>query len=95
MKGKEVKIGSVYAVRVSGAIAPVRVDSTSTINHYHGMGRTSTTTGWNCTNLRTQRKVHVRGAGKFRRELFKWSTDDKWHNIPEIISMPKDLPCAQ
>jgi hypothetical protein len=57
MKGKEIKIGAIYAVKVSGKLCRVRVNGPSPYG------------GWDCRNLDTNRPVHVRGAGRFRYEL--------------------------
>jgi hypothetical protein len=57
MKGKEIKIGAIYAVKVSGKLCRVRVNGPSPYG------------GWDCRNLETNRPVHVRGAGRFRYEL--------------------------
>ena len=59
MKKRDVKIGSVYAVKVSGQIAPVRLDSVA-----FRSGR-----GWLGTNLRTKRQIRILTAGKLRCEL--------------------------
>lgn len=56
MKKSEVTLGKVYAVKVSGKIVPVRLDSESTCG------------GWNGTNLNTKREVRIRSAAKLRRE---------------------------
>lgn len=55
MKAEEIQIGSVYEVRISNRLQPVRVDET------HPGG------GWRGTNLRTGAPVRVIGPSKFRR----------------------------
>jgi hypothetical protein len=54
MKKAEVQIGQVYAAKVSGKLAPVKVDRASQFG------------GWDCTNLQTGRAVRIRGAAKLR-----------------------------
>jgi len=55
MKKSEVLIGAVYIAKVSGKLARVRVDQISELG------------GWTATNVRTGRKVHIRGAMRLRR----------------------------
>ena len=57
MKKAEITIGKVYAVKVSGKIAPVKVKNESPYG------------GWDCENMQTKRDVRVRGAARFREEL--------------------------
>jgi hypothetical protein len=55
MRKSEVLIGAVYIAKVSGKLARVRVDRVSELG------------GWDATNIRTGRKVHIRGAMRLRR----------------------------
>lgn len=64
----DIKIGKVYAAKVSGSISPVRIDSES---HYKG---------WVGTNLATKREVRIRGAARLRFEIF--NVDGKWVSVP-------------
>jgi hypothetical protein len=57
MLKQDVKLGSVYAVKISGLLRPVRLDSESPYG------------GWNATNLGTSRVVRIRTAQKLRYEL--------------------------
>lgn len=57
MKKSQVTIGKTYAVKVSGKIVPVRLDSVSPYG------------GWNATNMHTKREVRIRSAAKLRREI--------------------------
>ena len=57
MKGKDVEVGKVYVVKVSGLLAPVRVKGVSPYG------------GWDCVNERTGRAIRVRGAARFRAEV--------------------------
>jgi len=53
MKSKDVKIGGVYLVKVTGRVVPVRIDATSG-------------TGWIGTNLETGRRVSIKSARRLR-----------------------------
>ena len=68
---KDVRVGAVYAVRVSGAIAPVRIDAEKTSERRRGSFCVSLVTHWRGTNLRTNREVYVRSAAKLRYELVR------------------------
>ena len=57
MKKNEVKVGHVYVAKVSGQLAPVRIDSV------HSRG------GWNATNTKTGKRVHIRSAQRLRHEV--------------------------
>ena len=57
MKKKEVEIGGVYVAKVSGKLAPVRID------------REATYGGWEGTNLVTMRSVHIKSAQRLRRKV--------------------------
>ena len=54
MKKDEVRIGGVYAARVSDKMASVRLES----ENPHG--------GWNGTNLKTGKQVRIKSAGRLR-----------------------------
>ena len=54
MRASEVKVGMMYAAKVSGKVVPIRV-----IGHNDGGG-------WPAVNLRTGRLVRIRGAGRLR-----------------------------
>lgn len=58
MKKAEVKIGGVYAVKVSGVIAPVRILEESPYR------------GWIGRNEKTGREIHIKSAARLRRFLF-------------------------
>ena len=62
---KDVRVGAVYAVRVSSAIAPVRIDAVEKSSSFHGAIKTR----WRGTNLKTNREIYVRSAAKLRFEL--------------------------
>lgn len=66
MKKDEVKVGSVYAAKVSGRIVPVQIMNVSRFG------------GWYGTNLATRKEIRIRGAAKLRVELEK-GTDGQWH----------------
>ena len=54
MKKSEVKIGEVYSVKVSGSMAPVRVD------------RENPRGGWDGTNMKTKKAVRIKSAQRLR-----------------------------
>ncbi|NLX57709.1 MAG: hypothetical protein GXY74_01315 [Phycisphaerae bacterium] len=54
MKKNNVKLGAVYAVKVSGSVVPVRLDRESS----HG--------GWLGTNMTTRKEVRVKSAQRLR-----------------------------
>ena len=54
MKKSEVKVGSVYAAKVSDNLVEVRIDG----ENRHG--------GWTATNLATGKKVHIKSAQRLR-----------------------------
>lgn len=56
MRKAEVKVGRVYAAKVSNRMVPVRLDSESPYG------------GWNGTNLATDRKVRIKTAARLRFE---------------------------
>jgi hypothetical protein len=55
MKTKDVELNAVYAARVSGKIARVRIDYPA-----------QTRRGWYATNLDTNRPVFIRSAARLR-----------------------------
>ncbi|UCG53595.1 MAG: hypothetical protein JSW58_08555 [Candidatus Latescibacterota bacterium] len=57
MRAEEITVGVVYWVKVSGKLAPCRVDCKSTRG------------GFDVTNLNTNRKIRLRSAGRIRREV--------------------------
>lgn len=61
MKAKEVKVGDVVLMKVSGAVQRVRIDA---IRETFGMGKSKTV--YDCTNLATGRKCSARSPSKFR-----------------------------
>jgi len=56
MKKSEVKVGHVYIAKVSDRLVPVRIDSVHSRQ------------GWNATNTKTGRRVHIKSAQRLRRE---------------------------
>jgi len=57
MKKKDVSVGKVYAVKVSGKVVPVKLVSESSYG------------GWNGKSLVTGRKIRVKTGGRLRKEL--------------------------
>jgi hypothetical protein len=60
----------VYAVKVSGAVVPVRL-----LFGYADDGSSAGAAPWTCQNIKTGRRVTVRGAARFRHELRATSAD--------------------
>lgn len=58
MKGKDVRVGSTYRVKVSGILSAVQITQEKTTHD----GRTY----WEGVNIKTGRKVTIRGAGRLR-----------------------------
>ena len=54
MKKNNVKLGSVYAVKVSGSVVPVRLDR----ENPHG--------GWDGTNVKTKKQVRIKSPQRLR-----------------------------
>jgi len=57
MKKKDVSVGKIYAVKVSGKVVPVKLVGESSYG------------GWDGKNLVTGRSVRVKTGGRLRREL--------------------------
>jgi hypothetical protein len=70
MRKRELRRGAVYAVKVSGAIVPVRL-----LCGYADDGSEAGAAPWTCQNIVTGRRVTVRGAARFRHELRATSAD--------------------
>ncbi|KKM79440.1 hypothetical protein LCGC14_1349850 [marine sediment metagenome] len=60
MKKSEVKIGQVYSVKVSGSMAPVRID------------RENPRGGWDGTNMKTKKAVRIKSAQRLRGKAASW-----------------------
>lgn len=58
MKARDVKIGAVYAVKVSGKIQPVKI-----------LEKHKYSVAWYGRNLNTQREVYIKSAAKLRYEI--------------------------
>jgi hypothetical protein len=54
MKKNEVKVGGFYTAKVSDKLVTVRIDSTHS------------RTGWNATNTRTGKRIHIKSAQRLR-----------------------------
>jgi len=87
MKKKDVKIGDVYAVKVSGQIAPVVIDEV------HPAG------GWVGTNEMTHRQVRIKSARRLRGlwddYLAGGDGDDEADTAPEGAEEPECEPEAK
>lgn len=56
MKKNEVKVGHTYVAKISDRLVPVRIDSVHSRQ------------GWNATNTKTGRRVHIKSAQRLRCE---------------------------
>ncbi len=56
MKKNEVKVGHTYVAKVSDRLVPVRIDSVHSKQ------------GWNATNTKTGKRIHVKSAQRLRHE---------------------------
>jgi hypothetical protein len=83
MKKNEVKVGKVYAVKVSGKIVPVRIDKETTrtgrrigteYNNGRAYSQYAEATGWIGVNIITARIINIRSAAKLRYEVEKTAT---------------------
>lgn len=63
MKSEQIKIGNVYAAKVTDKVVPVRIDA---VRISLSTGKTG---GWDATNLKTNRKVVIKSAAKLRKEI--------------------------
>jgi len=68
MKKADVKVGSVYAAKVSGKVVPVRIDAESARG------------GWTGTNQATGKQVRIKSAQRLRYAMAK--KDGKWRRVP-------------
>jgi hypothetical protein len=88
MKAEDVQIGDVYAVKVSGQIAPVVIDE----EHSNG--------GWVGTNQETNRQVRIKSARRLRMpwdEYLKRGDGDEEpeaHRAPQGAGEPEAKPDA-
>lgn len=64
MKAKDIRVGSVYAAKVSGNIVPVRVDVIREVFTFD-----KSKTAYDVKNLKTGRVTTFRSAAKFRYKL--------------------------
>jgi len=60
MTKDEVQIGAVYAAKVTDKVVPVRIDKANT---------PSEGGGWDATNLKTNRSVHIKSAQRLRERI--------------------------
>ena len=82
MKKDNVKLGSVYAAKVSGEVVPVRLDKVNA----HG--------GWDGTNMTTHKHVRVMSAGRLR-GLWPQKTMPIVDAKPAADVGPKPTPAAK
>jgi hypothetical protein len=86
MKADEVRIGDVYAVNVSGQIAPVVIDE----QHSNG--------GWVGTNQETNRQVRIKSARRLRMpwdEYLAGDDGEEADTAPEGAEEPEAKPEAK
>ena len=60
MRKRDVQIGQVYSVKVSGRMVPVRID------------RESPYGGWDATNLKTGKRIRIKSAQRLRGKAATW-----------------------
>jgi hypothetical protein len=86
MKKDEVKVGSTYAMAVSGKVVAVRIVEEKWTGDKH--------TGWTGVNTMTNRPVRIRSAQKLRREITPGGTagDHNEQCVPESPSGRPDAP---
>ncbi len=71
MKAKDIRIGGIYAMRVSCEVVPVKVNAIQ--DRYDGKGNLRGKT-YHCTSMKTGRGCKAESAAKFRRE---WAAVDE------------------
>ena len=74
MKKNEVKVGHVYVAKVSDRLVPVRIDSVHSRQ------------GWNATNTKTGRRVHIKSAQRLLREAAGSTSGDAKADQPSAAS---------
>lgn len=74
MKKADVVLGKTYVVKVSGHLAPVKLESVSPYG------------GWNGRNTRTGREIHIRSASKLRREHVPYNDTGTGGTLDERIA---------
>jgi len=65
MKQDQIKLGQVYAAKVTGKVVPVRIDA----ENPNG--------GWDATNIHTNRPVRIKSAQRLRNRVSVPGADDK------------------
>jgi len=63
MRQNEVELGKTYRKMVSGRLTEVRIDSECPTTYYTGRAKHG---GWDATNLKTGRSIHIRSAASLR-----------------------------
>ena len=71
MKKKDLRRGAIYAVKVSGTVQACRL-----ITGYADDGTPAGSSPWTCHNIKTGRRIMVRGAARFRYELEPTTADE-------------------
>lgn len=71
MRQRDVRVGAVYEVRVSGKLAPVKIIREYDTYAGSRMNGRQLRTRWIGKNLRTGREITIRSAAKLRRELIE------------------------
>jgi len=92
MKKSEVKIGHVYAAKVSDKMVEVRIDG----ENRHG--------GWNATNLSTRKKLHIKSPARLRVAVGghtlatgakKGRSTKKAKRVPKANTTPTSTPTGE
>ena len=65
MKKKQIEVGKIYAMKVSGKVVPVKVVGIRTVSGFNGRDKTI----YACVNQKTGRDCKAQSASKFRHEI--------------------------
>ena len=74
MKNNEVKVGGTYLAKVSDRVVTVRIDSVHSRR------------GWNATNTRTGKRIHIKTAQRLRGEASKTTKSKKPQAAEEAVA---------
>lgn len=66
MKSKEINVGGHYLAKVSGQLQTVRVDAIREVFSGRSPRTSQMRTIFDCTNVRTRRRITVRSPQRFR-----------------------------
>ena len=81
MKKKQIEVGKIYAMKVSGNVVPVKVVGIRTVSGYNGRDKTI----YACVNQKTGRDCKAESAAKFRYEIKEDKRPDPLSNGADVI----------